>query len=239
MSGHSKWSKVKHQKATTDVAKAAAFTKAARAITVAVREGGGIGDPDHNFHLRLAIEKARAVNMPKENIERAIEKGKGTGGGTYEQIAYEGYGPNGIALYIEAATDNRQRTASNVKQLLERAGGSLGGPGTVSYLFERVGVMTVPKGTRSADRIMELAINAGARDVEEADDVFEIYTVPEELLRVKNAMEGDMPIENAMIVMKPKVFVDALSSGGKLNELVDALEALDDVMTVFTNVREA
>lgn len=238
MSGHSKWSKVKHQKATNDVVKAAAFTKASRAITIAVREGGGVTDPDHNFHLRLAIEKAREVNMPKENIERAIDKGAGAGGGTFEQIAYEGYGPSGIAMYIEAATDNRQRTASLVKQLLDHAGGSLAGPGAVSYLFERVGVMTVPRQSASLDQIFSLALESGARDVVEMDDVFEVYTTPSDLLRVKKGIEGSVPAENAMIVMKPKVSVaPSPEVAGKVQDLVEALLALDDVQSVFTNVQ--
>ena len=161
MSGHSKWSKVKHQKATTDVVKGMAFTKAARAITIAVHEGGGIGDPAHNFHLRLAIEKAREVNMPKDNIERAIEKGMGSGGAQIEQITYEGYGPGGVAILIEAATDNRQRTVSAVKNLLDRAGGSLGSPGAVFYLFKPCGIITVPK-TVGFDMLFEAALSAGA-----------------------------------------------------------------------------
>ncbi len=216
--------------------KAAAFTKASRARTVAVREGGGIGDPDKNYHLRLAIEKARSVNMPKENIERAIEKGKGVGGAAYEQIAYEGYGPSGVAFYIEAATDNRQRTASFVKQLLDHAGGTMGGPGSVAYLFDRLGVMTVTKGPRSADQVFALALEAGAEDVVETDDVFEIYTTAEDLLRVKKQLEGELSVENAMIVMKPKVAV-ALAGDmeTKIDALAEALEALDDVQTVFTN----
>ncbi len=238
MSGHSKWSKVKHQKATTDVAKAIAFTKASRGITVAVREGGGISDPDKNFHLRLAIEKARFVNMPKENIERAIEKGRGASGETYEQITYEGYGPGGVAVFIEAATDNRQRTASFVKQALDRAGGALGGPGAVSYLFDRVGVMTVPRVGVSADRVFSVALDAGAQDVLEADDVFEIYTAPEDLLRVKKGIEGELACENAMIVMKPKVMATVNGDTEvKVNNLVEALEALDDVQMVFTNAQ--
>ena len=132
MSGHSKWSKVKHQKATTDVLKGAAFTKATRAITIAVKEGGGVTDPNTNFHLRLAVEKARAVNMPKENIQRAMEKAKGTDAQELHQVAYEAYGPFGIAFYIEAATDNMNRTVSFIKQTLEHQGGSMAGPGAES-----------------------------------------------------------------------------------------------------------
>lgn len=134
MSGHSKWSKVKHQKAVTDVVKAKSFTQASRAITIAVKEGGG-GNPEHNFRLRLAIDQARAVNMPKENIERAIAKGLGSDAGDLEQIFYEGFGPHGVAFLIDAATDNRNRTVSFIKSIFDRAGGSLASPHAVSYMF--------------------------------------------------------------------------------------------------------
>ncbi len=136
MSGHSKWSKVKHQKAVTDVTKGKFFTKAARAIGVAVEEGGGVIDPEMNFKLRLAIEKARSVNMPKENIDRAIKRARGEGDGGVETIVYEGFGPGGAAILIEAATDNRQRTASAIRNALESAGGSMGSTGSAAYLFE-------------------------------------------------------------------------------------------------------
>lgn len=236
MSGHSKWSKVKHQKATTDVVKGMAFTKAARAITIAVREGGGIGDPAHNFHLRLAIEKAREVNTPKENIDRAIEKGMGTGGEGIEQIMYEGYGPGGVALIVEAATDNRQRTVAAVKNLLERAGGSLGSPGSVEFLFKRCGIITVPK-TVSYDALFEAAVSDGADDVIETEDLFEVYTSVSSLMTVKQKlMEQGIPIDNTEIIMKPIASVSV--AGDKityLDDLVDQLENLDDVQHVFSN----
>src|SRR3989338_10745888 len=145
MSGHSKWSKVKHQKATTDAVKSRAFTRASRAITVSVKEGGGIADPDKNFRLRLAIEQAKAVNMPKDTIERAIEKGSGAGAAAYENLLYEGYGPGGVAYLVEAATDNHQRTVSEVKHVFDHAGGTLAAPGAVSYQFRRSGVVLVSK----------------------------------------------------------------------------------------------
>src|SRR3990167_7132942 len=154
MSGHSKWSKVKHQKATTDAVKGAAFTKASRAITIAVREGGGVADPEKNFRLRLAVEKARIVNMPKDNIERAIARAAGGDASVIESVVYEGDGPAGVGLLIEAATDNRQRTVSGVKQVLERAGGRLATPGAVGYQFKRAGVITISKIGRSFDQLM-------------------------------------------------------------------------------------
>ena len=180
MSGHSKWSKVKHQKATTDVAKGAAFTKASRAITIAVHEGGGMTDPNANFRLRLAIEKARSVNMPKDTIERAIAKAAGTGGETLEQVTYEGYGPAGVAFLVEAATDNRNRTVSVIKNIFERYGGTLTGPGAVSFLFTRniednhVSIQptyTVPVSEQVRERITALTA-----DLEALDDVQQIYT---------------------------------------------------------------
>lgn len=238
MSGHSKWSKVKHQKAVTDVVKSAAFTKASRAITIAVKEGGGISDPDQNFHLRLAVEKARAVNMPKENIDRAIAKASGEGSAAIEQIPYEGYGPGGIALIVEAATDNRQRTVSQVKNVLERAGGTLASPGAVNYLFAKRGVLTVPKTGRTYDAILSAAIDAGASDVVETEDLFEIYTAPASLMHVKRALdEKGMPIDNAVLIMHPTTVVAAPDEfRDKLDALIEELEALDDVQTVYTNM---
>lgn len=177
MSGHSKWSKVKHQKAVTDAVKGKLFTKAAQAITIALREGGGVADPAGNFKLRLAIEKARAVNMPKENIERAIVRAAGHGSGGFEVILYEGFGPGGAAILIEAATDNRQRTVSAIRNVLDSAGGSLGSAGSARYLFERVeGFMYRP--------LVLLVLSAGDKakldalvvKLEELGDVHRVFT---------------------------------------------------------------
>lgn len=237
MSGHSKWSKVKHQKATTDVIKAASFTRASRAITIAVKEGGGITDPDTNFHLRLAIEKARNVNMPKENIERAIEKAKGADSEIIHQGAYEGYGPFGVAFYIETATDNINRTVSFLKQALEFAGGSMAGPGAVSYLFDRRGVLLVPK-TLPYDTIFGYALDLGAEDVVEQDDVYEIYTNPSDLFRVKKRLEEkQIQIETASLVMLPKNVIELPPDKQDIiDELISRIEEGDDVQHVFTNV---
>jgi YebC/PmpR family DNA-binding regulatory protein len=238
MSGHSKWSKVKHQKATTDVVKSFAFTKASRAITVAVKEGGGITDPASNFHLRLAIEKAHNVNMPKENIERAIAKAAGEGASAIEQIMYEGYGPGGVAILIEAATDNRQRTVSQIKNALERTGGTLASPGAVRFQFSRRGLLTVPKQGMTYDTLLTVAIDAGAQDVVETMDLFEVYTNDVDLPHVKQALEGaGIPIETTariMHAMSPINGEDALRA--KTDDLVASLEELDDVQTVFTNL---
>jgi YebC/PmpR family DNA-binding regulatory protein len=231
MSGHSKWSKVKHQKATTDVVKSTAFTKATHAITIAVREGGGITDPDSNFHLRLAIERARAVNMPKENIERAIAKGSGEGASGIEQVLYEGYGPGGIAFLIEATTDNRQRTVSQVKNVLERAGGTLASPGAVAFQFMRKGIMTVPKTGLTFDTLLSGAIDAGAEDVVERVDLFEVYTNHADLFKVKKFLEEKgIVIDNAALIMHPTTTIH-----GDVDNLVADLESLDDIQFVYTN----
>jgi YebC/PmpR family DNA-binding regulatory protein len=238
MSGHSKWSKVKHQKATTDVVKSFAFTKASRAITVAVKEGGNITDPNMNFHLRLAVEKAHAVNMPKENIERAIAKAAGEGALSIEQMTYEGYGPGGVAILIEAATDNRQRIVSQIKNVLERAGGTLASPGAVSFQFSRRGVLTVHKEGITYDTLLAAACDAGAEDVKETTDLFEVYTQDAALSAVKQLLEASkIPIENTSRIMHPTSPADVDDAlRAKIDDLVAALEELDDVQTVFTNL---
>ena len=237
MSGHSKWSKVKHQKATTDVVKSFAFTKASRAITVAVQEGGGITDPNMNFHLRLAIEKARDVNMPKENIERAITRATDEGS-VIEQMMYEGYGPGGVAMLIEVATDNRKRSVSQVKNALEMAGGTLASPGAVAFQFKRRGVLTVPKQGLTYDALLIAACDAGAEDVAETADLFEVYTEDASLQTVKQALEtAHIPIENTARIMHPTLVVEGdTAHREKIEALVEVLEALDDVQTVFTNI---
>lgn len=238
MSGHSKWSKVKHQKATTDAAKAQAFTKATRAITIAVKEGGGITDPEKNFRLRLAIEKAHGVNMPKENIDRAIAKGAGGSAEAIEQVAYEGYGPGGVALLIEAATDNRARTVSAIKNILERSGATLASPGAVSYLFSRAGVLTVHKARYSVDDLLSVAVEAGADDVVEQEDLFEVFCNTTNLEAVKQRLEGrGMTIDNAAMIMKPTLTVSlSPDAGERINALVNQLEELEDVQHVYTNL---
>lgn len=238
MSGHSKWSKVKHQKATTDVVKSFAFTKATRAITVAVKEGGNVTDPNMNFHLRLAIEKAHEVNMPKENIERAIAKAAGEGSAAIEQIMYEGYGHGGVAIIIEAATDNRKRSVSQVKNALEMAGGTLAAPGAVTFQFVRRGVLTVPKQGMTYDTLLSAAIDAGAEDVVETTDLFEVYTQDTSLPAVKHALEAaGIPIETTTRILhatQPREGDDELRA--KIDSLVAELEGLDDVQAVFTNL---
>ena len=238
MSGHSKWSKVKHQKATTDVAKAVAFTQASRAITVAVKEGGGLTNPDDNFRLLLAIEKARAVNMPKENIERLIAKAKGEGGNAIVTVTYEGYAPYGVAVYIEGVTDNIKRTVGFVKQILEHAGGGLASPGAVSYLFERKGIVTVPVAHASFDAIFAYGVEFGALDVVEMVDVYELYTKPNDVMRIKTALEAkDIMTETAQLVMHPTTTVELESDKRAIVvDILERLEALDDVQEVYSNL---
>ncbi|MBI5620334.1 YebC/PmpR family DNA-binding transcriptional regulator [Candidatus Gottesmanbacteria bacterium] len=238
MSGHSKWSKVKHQKAVTDSVKGREFTKAARAITTAVREGGGVSDPDGNFRLRLAIEKARDVNMPKVNIDRAIARAKGEDTGSFETILYEGFGPGGVAILIEAATDNRQRTVSILRNILEVAGGSLGGNGSVSYLFDTVGIIIASKDAKTFDTMMTIALEVGASDCLEESDAYVLFTDSAKLFTVRAALEKQgIGIVRADIVKKPKITVAVTESDkSRIDLLVNAFEDLDDVGRVFTNV---
>jgi len=237
MSGHSKWSKIKHQKATTDVVKGQAFTKVSRALTIAVKEGGGISDPNLNFRLRLAVEKAREVNMPKNTIVRAVERGKGGGAETIEQVLYEGYGPGGVAILIEAATDNRQRTVAEIKHVFDRFGGSLATPGAVNYLFTRSGVITVVKAKYSFDTIMEVALDAGAEDIVDAGDVFEIYVTPQTFIEAIQTLEGKgITLDNTELIMRPVTVVkitDAVQN--QLDKLIQELTALEDVQKVYEN----
>lgn len=237
MSGHSKWSKVKHQKATTDVVKAAAFTKASRAVTMAVVEGGGITDPEFNFKLRLAIEKAKAVNMPNENIKRAIEKAKGDAGTGLKQESYEGYAPYGIALYIETASDNTNRAVSFIKQALDHAGGSMGVPGSVAFQFDRLGLILFPK-TMPFDDAMNLSLEAGAEDLAETDDGYELYTDPTALAAARDFLVGHgITPDTVEIVMRAKNPMELPDDQReKVETLIEHLESLDDVQQVFSTL---
>jgi YebC/PmpR family DNA-binding regulatory protein len=239
MSGHSKWSKVKHQKATTDAVKSSAFTKASKAITVAVREGGGVANPEMNFKLRLAVEKARLVNMPKENIERAIAKGKGEGGEIIEEIIYEAYGPHGVALLISTATDKRQRTVSAVKNILDRHGGVLAAPGAVSYQFKSMGIILIQKlDSLSFDHMFSLSLEAGAEDVIERTDVYEIYTTSTTLFEVQQKLqEKHIAIESAHLIMHPTLPIQLNENAqDSVETLIDILKELDDVQEVYSNI---
>ncbi len=236
MSGHSKWHSIKHKKAVVDARRGQQFTKLARAITVAAREGGG--DPDGNPALVLAIQKARDASMPKDNIERAIAKGTGEGvdADQIENVAYEGYGPGGVALLIEALTDNRNRTGADVRHLLSKHGGNLGEPGSVSYLFDKSGVIVVDASRYDEDDLMA-AIDAGAEDISLDDDVYEVITEPAALARVREALrEAGVEIESADVTQRPKSRVPVgEGDAARLIKLIDALEESDDVNAVHAN----
>ncbi len=236
MSGHSKWHSIKHKKAVVDARRGQHFTKLARAITVAAREAGG--DPDGNPALALAVQKARDASMPKDNIERAIAKGTGEGvdAEQIETVLYEGYGPGGVALLIEAVTDNRNRTGADVRHLLTKHSGNLGEPGSVSYLFDKQGVIVVDATRYDEDDLIP-AIDAGALDIVRDDDVFEAITEPADLVAVRRALEdAGVDLESSDIAQRPKsrVPVDE-AEAGRLMRLIDALEESDDVAAVHAN----
>jgi YebC/PmpR family DNA-binding regulatory protein len=237
MSGHSKWSTIKRQKGANDARRGAVFTKVAREISVAARAGGG--DPDANYRLRLAMDKARSVNMPLDNIKRAIEKA--TGGGEaeqYEEVVYEGYGPGGVAILVEAATDNRNRTAAEVRAIFTKAGGQLAGSGAVAWQFEPRGLVSVARSGVDVDEVALSAIDAGAEDVDTDDEeVIGIYTSPGDLESVRKALEATgVAVESAETTVIPKQTVDLDSTKARQAlRLVELLEDLDDVQRVTAN----
>src|SRR6204780_3042954 len=225
MSGHSKWASIKHKKAVVDARRGQHFTKLARAISVAAKEGGG--DPEGNAGLALAIQKARDASMPKDNIERAIQKGTGAGadGENFETVMYEGYGPGGVAMLIEALTDNRNRTAADIRHIVGKHGGSLGEPGSVAYLFDKQGVIVVDAERYGEDDLI-VAIDAGAEDIVLDDDVYEIITEPGELTVVRDALvAAGIEIESSDVTQCPKSRVPlSEDDAAKLMKLIDALE---------------
>jgi YebC/PmpR family DNA-binding regulatory protein len=236
MSGHSKWHSIKHKKAIVDARRGQHFTKLARAVTVAAREGGG--DPDGNPALALAIQKARDASMPKDNIERAIAKGTGSGvdADQIETVLYEGYGPGGVALLIEALTDNRNRTGADVRHALSKHGGNLGEPGSVAYLFDKQAVIVVDASRYGEDDLMP-AIDAGALDIAQDDDVFEVLAEPAALSAVRAALErAGVEIESADVTQRPKVRVPIEEADAqRLMKLIETLEESDDVGAVHAN----
>lgn len=238
MSGHSKWSTIKHQKETTDAVRGKIFTKLANAIIIAVKQGGG-SDPQSNFKLRLMIEKARELNMPKDNIERAIERaaGKIEGAGITEAI-YEAFGPGGVGIIIETASDNKQRTVAELKNILERGGGVLATTGAVSHFFQLVGLVTVTLGTKSSDQIMQAALDVGAIDLEESPNLVEIYTNPKDLHEIKMAMEKKgIPVSSFELFYRPTTTVPINDSqtASSILKLLSSLEEMEDVQKVFAN----
>jgi YebC/PmpR family DNA-binding regulatory protein len=236
MSGHSKWSQIKHKKAKTDVARGRHFTKLIREITIASRQGGM--DPDGNPRLRLAIQTAKEANMPSENIARAVKKGAGElEGQMLDEWSYEGYGPAGVALIIDVVSDNRNRTTSEVRHALTKAGGSLGENGCVSWNFETRGVITVDRKGFDEDTLMSAALEAGATDVSDEGEVWDVYTDPTELSTVSEALKkGGIATQSAEVQRVPKTFVKLDGDDArKAIKLVEALEDLDDVQRVSAN----
>jgi YebC/PmpR family DNA-binding regulatory protein len=236
MAGHSKWASIKHKKAVVDARRGQHFTKLARAITVAARDGGG--DPEHNATLAQAVQKAREASMPKDNIERAIAKGTGEGAdaAAIESVLYEGYGPGGVALLIEVLTDNRNRAGADVRHILSNHGGTLGEPGSVAYLFEKRGVIVVDAGRWSEDDLVS-AIDAGAEDISIDEDVYEILTAPGDLSDVRAALEqSGVDVESAEVVQQPTSRVPVEEeAAARLMRLIDALERNDDINAVHAN----
>lgn len=237
MSGHSKWSSIKHQKGVADVRRGKLFTKLTREIIVAVRNGGA--SPETNHRLRLAIQKARDSSMPSDNIERAIKRGDGTlEGATLIEIALEGYSPGGAAILVEALTDNRNRTIQDVRNIFTKSGGSLGESGSVTWLFDSKGLITIETADQNADELALRAIDAGAEDVNTEKGYIEVYTKPEELEVVRTMLEQDSAIINSAELAKvPKTTVN-LDEKTTLQvlKLLDKLEELDDVQHVSSNV---
>jgi YebC/PmpR family DNA-binding regulatory protein len=237
MSGHSKWSTIKHQKGVTDARRGQLFTKLAREITVAAREGGD--NPDMNGRLRMAVQKARESNMPLDNVDRAIKRGVGggEGGDSLDEAIYEGYGPGGVAILLHALTDNRQRTVSDVRASFSRAGGSLGEAGCVSWMFESRGVVTAEVDPSEGDEIALMAIDAGAEDFKLEDSYLELYASPENLESLRSSLEQQgVKVNSAELSMVPSntVPLDAKVAGQALR-LLDHLEELDDIQKVYTN----
>jgi len=233
MSGHSKWSTIKHKKGAKDAKRGKLFAKLVKMVEVAAREGGA--DPAANATLSNAIDKARAASVPNDNIERAIKRGIGeVEGANYEEMYYEGYGPGGVALYVQILTDNRNRASSDVRSTFSRNGGNLGEPGSVSYLFEQKGYLLVAGGE---DEVMLAALEAGAEDVRESDGVFEVVCAASDFNAVKRAFhEGGLSLEDAEVTQLPTTTVPVdEKTAPKVLRLIDALEDLDDVQSVYSN----
>jgi YebC/PmpR family DNA-binding regulatory protein len=236
MAGHNKWSKVKHIKAKTDAIKGKLFTKAVRDIMVAARNGGG--DPDQNAALRLAIDKAKEVSMPQANIQRAIDKATGNlEGVVYEEITYEGYGPGGVAVMVEVMTDNRNRTVANIRHAFTKSGGNLGTSGSVSWMFEKKGIISVNRDERE-DEIMETAMEYGAEDIKEFDEVLVIESAPEDFNALLEAISGlgvEILESNIDYIATNEIDVDD-ETAEKVEKLIDTLEDDDDVQNVIHNM---
>lgn len=239
MSGHSKWATTHRQKEANDAKKGAAFTKLAALITVAVKQGGGIGNPEENFKLRLAIDRARAVNMPKDNIQRAIEKGTGGNGGIeLTEAMYEGFLPGGASVLVETLSDNKLRTSQEVRMVLDKNGGSMGSSGSVSYMYSHRGQVIVDLEGKNADEAELAAIDSGAEDIENEEGKMAVYCDKDKTFEVKQKLEAQgYKIESAELVMKPTTWmeVNEQETRDKIEKILNMLEDLEDVTHVWTN----
>ncbi len=236
MSGHSKWATTKHRKAAVDAKRGKIFTRLAKELSMAAKQGGG--DADTNPRLRLGINRARAANMPMDNIKRAIQRGTGElPGVSYEEIIYEGYGPGGVAIYMEVTTDNRNRTVGEIRHILAKNGGNMGSDGCVAWMFDRKGIIIVPAEGVDEDTLMDVALSAGAEDMQQADDSFEITTTPTDFDAVLTALDGaNITLSNSEIRMIPQneVSLDG-KDAEKMVTLMDLLEDHDDIQSVSAN----
>ena len=238
MSGHSKWSTIKRQKGAADIKRGNLFTKLSNAIAVAVKQGGGIADPESNFKLRLAQDRARAANMPKENIQRAIDRAKSSSEKMVEELLCEGFGPGGVAMMVETVTDNKQRTISEIKNVFEKNGGSLGNPGSVSYLFKKKGVVVVKKNGMSSDELLSKGIDAHVEDMEEEAETVIYYMDPQSFVQGKTLLEKQgLAVVNAEIIYEPTAFVEQNQETQlRVLNLIDVLSEHDDVQKVYSNL---
>lgn len=236
MSGHSRWAGIKHKKMAQDAKRGKLFTKIIRELTIAAREGGG--NPDNNPRLRKAIDMAKEANMPQDNIKKAIMRGTGEIPGTvYEEVVYEGYGPGGVAVILEATTDNKNRTTSEIRKIFNQYGGSLGESGCVSWNFEQKGYITINKNDVSEDEIMSIALELGAEDFKSDDEeVYEIITSPESFETIKQELQKKYKLQQAEITMLPKTYIKLTGKEAEqILQLMDALEEHDDVKNVYAN----
>ncbi|HLU99863.1 MAG TPA: YebC/PmpR family DNA-binding transcriptional regulator [Acidobacteriota bacterium] len=236
MSGHSKWHSIRHKKAAVDAKRGKMFTRLIKEITVAARLGGG--DPDANPRLRIAIQAAKDANMPQDNIKRAILKGTGElPGQSYEEQTYEGYGPGGVAVFIEALTDNKNRTVAEIRHIFTKHNGNLGEAGSVQWMFDKKGYIAVPRDAISEEKLLEVSLEAGAEDLRTEGDTYAIYTAYEDLESVRQALEAaGIPIESSELTMVPQnqVHIEGKTAQQMLN-LIEALEEHDDVQNVYAN----
>ncbi len=236
MSGHNKWASIKHKKAATDAKRGKIFTKIIREMVVAAKEGGGI--IENNARLRKAVDDARAANMPQDNIKKAIQRGTGElPGAVYEEITYEGYGPAGVALIVETTTDNKNRTASEIRKIFSKHSGSMGETGCVGWMFSRKGLITIEKSAGDEDTVMTLALDSGADDFVAEDDVYEIYTKPEDFNKVVDAIKAkNVAIMESELSMIPQTYIKLEGENAEhMLKLLDELEEHDDVKNVFSN----